>query len=68
MIPRQALPELQAYLKKIPIQRLDEKKRREVIRRQGEMVKTSINPQDERHRAASLRIGRQLAPVIDFHG
>lgn len=64
-----SLPELQAYLKRVPILRLNERARADAIKHvDGYKLERSINPTAKKYRPASERIIRQLTPVVDFYG
>lgn len=64
-----SLPELQAYLKRVPALQLDERARADAIRQvDGYKLEHSINPTGKKYRLASERIVRQLTPVVNFYG
>ena len=63
------LSELQAYLKRVPVLKLDERARADAIRHvDGYKLEKSINPTRKKFRRASERIIEQLTPVVDFYG
>jgi hypothetical protein len=64
-----SLPELQAYLKRVPALQLNERARADAIRQVGGYkLERSVNPTGKKYRSASERIVRQLTPVVDFYG